>query len=751
MSKDLELERENILEDILPSFAMHNHMFNRTIFDEPETGNIKLPNYDEISINPCESSFANSNSLDPSESVLNEYERLDRLSNFGMIDPINNPDKLILNNLEVCRTLSTPIEIKVVLTKGTPAIGVAPEIEDPLRQFTYGDIINGYLLIKNKTSKPIPFEMCLVSLKSSITITNIERPSELINAGTILNAYDLSASFHEQSNKSKRQSFSSLEFDNMDQTYIGFTQEKKIYPFITHKKFFTFKVPHVLLDTACPYQIKDHLLIPPSFGLCGKKNEFEEITDVKNSAPASPKPGLPILTEDFATPGQSISYYVNVQLIGHSTEVSKIKMKSSSLKLNSLVSKKEKIKEDEYVHLKNVHHHILIDTAGQSMLNPFSEYDSKSTCSSSHEIKISTKKQFCNINKIIEEEIDVLKEIKNLIAIGITDKSQQSEIIYRNIGETKKYKNTYIGITDVELASNYNNNTRSNIINLGENSSLLKQEKIISLNKDFFNSVDGRLNVILSMESDCSASAMSPPRLNRTKNFGKRAKSKASLRTNSSGSIFSLNSNNTHGVSSFSSATSYSPTNPHLNVKLEFKPTDYKHGTIPNLPTHLTIIPKLHAINYQSQSSLPVTFDNDFIFSGGLEESNLHHMRKKYLFYKQQLVDLAKQIGANVQKPELTMSYALGTLRVQKVEIDNVFQPINLKLKGSEASWKYDSDLNLFTFEQKLPLILENKHNYNIIPTFQSCQLGRLYGITFDTSIKKQKTQLKFEFPLTIS
>ena len=77
-------------------------------------------------------------------------------------------------------------------------------------------------------------------------------------------------------------------YDPIDGTYYHLDHRKILEPGITYKKYFTFKIPEKLLDSACEHLLIKHLQIPPTFGVC--KNEVisslrHKWKDQQNGAP----------------------------------------------------------------------------------------------------------------------------------------------------------------------------------------------------------------------------------------------------------------------------------------------------------------------------------------------------------------------------------------------------------------------------------------------------------------------------------
>lgn len=181
-----EAESDGEIEDVLPSFEMHNYMFNRTIYDTENIASLSHPpTYDELLSNNVKNlhnvHLENSSDIHETlEEFMNETNDQETLgpppplsmdtNNF--VDPTKNPNLLLLNNLDKVQKIDLPLSIQIVLTKTLPKVGVKAERENPLRQYRPGEIVCGYALIKNKSNEPIPFEMELLSLEGEVTFPN---------------------------------------------------------------------------------------------------------------------------------------------------------------------------------------------------------------------------------------------------------------------------------------------------------------------------------------------------------------------------------------------------------------------------------------------------------------------------------------------------------------------------------------------------------------------------------------------------
>ncbi|GME79411.1 unnamed protein product [Ambrosiozyma monospora] len=86
------------------------------------------------------------------------------------LNPTENPDMLVLNDLDNLQALNLPIKLTIVLTKKPPLRNVRSERESLLKVYKPGDVVTGYMLVENIWKDPIPFEMIWVTLEGTATI-----------------------------------------------------------------------------------------------------------------------------------------------------------------------------------------------------------------------------------------------------------------------------------------------------------------------------------------------------------------------------------------------------------------------------------------------------------------------------------------------------------------------------------------------------------------------------------------------------
>ncbi|GME91055.1 unnamed protein product [Ambrosiozyma monospora] len=333
-----------------------------------------------------------------------------------------DPNILVLNNLDSLQRLDLPINLTIVLTKDLPNRNTPSTRESPLKVYSPGDTVTGYILVENTSENLIPFEMFLVSLEGTVTINDSTSkdfrttdPANIFKK-TFLNMYDIAACNH----------FGRIDYgqntDRLGETcsetgaIYGLCDKKMLKPGKKYKKVFIFRLPSRLLDTACEHQSPEHLTLPSSFGVdcesChGLSKEIE--AEKGHGYGLVGDDGSHIRKNDLAGDGQSVSYSINVGMIGKRHESYK-QFHTSSINDNY-----------DFIFIKEMQHFFRFSTAG-SQLN----YDDDGSISASHfKSNFTSEDQIQQLDKLCEEMTEKLKLRRDLIMSGITDIGEQDAII----------------------------------------------------------------------------------------------------------------------------------------------------------------------------------------------------------------------------------------------------------------------------------------------------------------------------------
>ncbi|GMG40293.1 unnamed protein product [Ambrosiozyma monospora] len=491
-SRQLVINNQDlILEHFLPSFEMHNYMFNRTLLDTEYIRDERAsppPTYEEQAFQRASSADATV----PPDHVSPEA----RVARF--VDPTMNPDMLVLNNLDTLQTLKLPIKLTIVLTKKLPLRNVHSEREAPLKVYKPGDIVTGYTLIENISNDPIPFEMFLVSLEGTATTKNVTSTSTDNNRLTrtsFLKMYDLCACHH----------YGTIDVGPTADRYgevcpetgaqYGLSDDKILKPGEKYKKLFMFKIPSALLDTACEHQSPEHLGLPSSFGVDAEsfKGDAGRIQVDKNFGYGHLGCiGSPVKTNDLSTYGQSISYSINVRMIGRHLDFYKQFYTNST------------DHDFDFIFIRDVQHFFRVSTAGENHNNNSdSAWYFKSNFSSDEQVE-QLEKLCANINEKLQLKRD-------LIFAGFTDPSEQQAIMDDSGNDAKKiyqlesvqHQETLTDSTRLETASSKDKNIVENIT-------------AATLTKGLFNKIEwGELDITLSTNKKNSIDSIVPEMLER--------------------------------------------------------------------------------------------------------------------------------------------------------------------------------------------------------------------------------------------
>ena len=452
--KDISLSEKKIdgkdyLTDILPSFQMHNSMFNRTLID-PYSIIQEPPEYDE----------SLSESIDLS-TVSTQNDSFDY--------NLNDSSTLLLNNLNKLQKINLPLSVTIKLTEEMPLVGKPYKQRSPLKQYLPGDMVYGFVIFENYSEKQIPLEMLLVSMECEIGVKQSDK--NLTYKKKIMTTYDLEASFNFLGFDGDNDNYHV--YDSLDNTYVGF--EKRILdPSKPIKKFFKFKIPHYVLDDCCEHQLTEHLKTPPSFGL-NPSSFSNTASSIKINRSLGygwlDVPGSPIHANDFAFYGEYVSYYINFQLIGTRLEAYKP------------FYKKDTTHQYDYIFIRNREYSIRV---GKSPPDPEDYVFTNGT----------TNDQIERYEKQAIEEIEVLTERNMLNQVGVSDIRQQDEIIFSSNGKSKSIfssSNEIPTYSDEKLKCND-----------------YSSETSIEFKKDLFSKIDGVMNMHISMDKSTKIQSFLP-------------------------------------------------------------------------------------------------------------------------------------------------------------------------------------------------------------------------------------------------
>ncbi|KAH3672045.1 hypothetical protein WICMUC_004492 [Wickerhamomyces mucosus] len=315
--------RNNTTFDVLPSFEMYHSLQFSNPRESLDNSSLRdfPPDYNYDDITPGESIRSDSivtnvcpSLISSSNTTVNQSQSQSQSQSQPNSEFF---DKNIIDNYHKLPQLNTSeIEISINVTKNLPQLNCKTDPESSLKEYTSGDIVHGYVTIKNKSSKEIPFNMFYVTLEGTVSVIDVKNKKQMMKK--FLSMVDLSASWSYAciSSSAINQDYCAGELDHEGYQF-GLRNDRILKPNGKYKKFFTFKFPYRLLDNNCRHSQQYHLLLPPSFGFNrlykqGKYNHMM-IDPILNYGVYGK--GSPILTNDLSNDTLSINYSINGVMI----------------------------------------------------------------------------------------------------------------------------------------------------------------------------------------------------------------------------------------------------------------------------------------------------------------------------------------------------------------------------------------------------------------------------------------------------
>lgn len=263
---------EKIPCHLLPSFQMHNYLFNRNIVDDQYC----------CSNNPPEYKFDNTN-----DETTFDFENHDSTSGLSIFK--KSPE---------LPTVSVPLKVSIEFTR-TPV-----KHNHFYNEYKPGSIISGCVTIQNERPNAISFDMIYISLEGEISLPNTSITcNSRYFSHTFLKMYDLNILKEQLTVETSGKRSKNI-------VLLGFDKSKQILPGATHILFFEFELPHYVLDCLCKDQCNQHLKLPPSLGIRSKffGESFDRTNDISKIQFKREKNDV----NDLSCPYQSVTYSINV-------------------------------------------------------------------------------------------------------------------------------------------------------------------------------------------------------------------------------------------------------------------------------------------------------------------------------------------------------------------------------------------------------------------------------------------------------
>ncbi|CCG24425.1 hypothetical protein CORT_0F01980 [Candida orthopsilosis Co 90-125] len=269
--------------------------------------------------------------------------------------------------------ISKAIDVKVYFTKDMGEMGIPPKMVDPnTHEFKQGDMVNGYVRIRNLSSRPIPFSLFHIIFEGSLMIKNAESSNNKmpLKEWKFVQMVDSSGSWSSKSEHSRFKTALDLPaysrhqeevVDPVDGSFLNFGVGGALRCDRSYKRFFSFKIPESLMDLQCNnHDLIQHFILPPTFG-SSRMGIAREYGLMKNR------------NEDFSDYTESVSYAVTARFVAKNSKWENDFKKFTNSNNRSGVGSLDSARREnsEYIILKEVANYIrLVPTT-----NPLSEYE----------------------------------------------------------------------------------------------------------------------------------------------------------------------------------------------------------------------------------------------------------------------------------------------------------------------------------------------------------------------------------------
>ncbi|KAG5418924.1 BUL1 [Candida metapsilosis] len=633
--------------------------------------------YNEVDSRPSLSPIASSPGLHNQNIAVTE-------DTYGA-SPLDNIDRLN-------KASNSAIDIQIFVTKTVPQPNAKSDLESRMKEYTSGDHVNGYIIVTNTSSSPVEFGLFTVSLEG--TIKSTERNANAFDFNhrysrilmkKFLKMYDLNASYgYAYIPNSAGIEYEPYTVDKIDGCSIALPDNRILQPKTKYKKFFTFKFPHSLLDNACVHSVLPHLLPPPSLGVDKTcfYNRGESIALNKTLGYGMLNVrGTPLLTKDFGFDDMSISYTIEAKIIDKVNSKEAVSHQDiSSAKNDYVISKSAQYflrfipDLKEQVEYCKLHHIGNFPDIGLG--GKFLEQLKHNT----------TWTLIQQLNNQVEKEIDQMLNHEELSPLEMKLKNLAIH------GDSKIIQNdTYVTTNrPVDIYGKKKKMILSSLIKLGQSTmSIDFPDKIIPygsprLLMKYNNGEDDSLQPISSHMEELY-----------------HRESEDVIDTLEADLCFESDSN--------------------------IRPPPIKVST------------NIVAWSYNTEYPLPFELGYDFFYkshekvsndSVETTESNLHLIKSQVHNY----IAFLKSNSIIVSKESFMYLKAVQKLGIKKDTIRDYFQA-----DVEEPDWKISQLSNgkfRWTKRLRISLIIQNKHNVTLLPTFQSCLVGRLYCLQVSVKYK---------------
>lgn len=590
--------------------------------------------------------------------------------------PLDNIDRLN-------KTTNSAIDIQIYVTKTVPQPNTKSDLESRLKEYTSGDHVNGYIIVSNTSSSPIEFGLFTVSLEG--TVKSTERNANTFDFNhrysrilmkKFLKMYDLSASYgYTYVPNSAGIEYEPFTWDKVDGCSIGLPDNRILRPKTKYKKFFTFKFPHSLLDNVCVNSVLPHLLPPPSMGVdktCFYNRGESIVLNKALGYGTLNMRGTPLLTKDFCFDDMSVSYTIEAKIID---------------KVNS----KEAVSHQDINSAKNEY---VISKSAQYFLRFIPD--------------LKEQVAYCKLHSV-----------GNYPDIGLGGKFL----------DQLKYNTTWNSILELndqvekEIEQKLNNEELSPLEMKLKNLKLHEDSKVIQ--NDTFVTTNRPVDIYGKKKKMILSSLIKLGQLTMSINFPDRVISYGSPRL-----LMKYNSGEDNSLQPVTSNME-DLYNRRVEDVLDTLEADLCFESDSNVrPPPIKVSTNIVAWSYNTEYPLPFEMGYDFFYkshesvlndSVETTQNNLHLVKSQVSNY----ISFLKSNSLIISKESFMYLKSVQKLGIKKDTIKDYFQS-----NVEEPDWQISqiSDRRFrWTKRLKISLVIENKHNVTLLPTFQNCLIGRLY------------------------
>ncbi|KAG7195280.1 uncharacterized protein KQ657_003806 [Scheffersomyces spartinae] len=688
----------------------------------------------------------------------------------------------------------SPLDISIFVTKSIPHPNVTNELETRLKEYTSGDYVNGYIVITNTSDSPVDFGLFTVTLEGTIKATekNPNTESHLdphryskILMKKFLKMYDLNASYgYVQVPSSAGIEYEYCDVDASDGSILGIPTNRVLQPHTKYKKFFTFKFPNKLLDNVCMHSILPHILPPPSLGFdatsFNNQGEGIELSRALGYGFLSIR-GTPLLTKDYSIENVSVSYTIEAKFIDK-------KIKKDHLKETF---QEHDINESNYVIASSSQYFLRFIPDLGELLRYYNQgyMFGKETFGTigidgklfESFLYLSTWRGINGLFFEVEKEIDTI--LQKAISTD-NDIKVKNLRVHDIIGNNDNRENTFLNPQDYD--SNIKNRINNELHRNSDEETMYRQERMLGTviaapiykkKGTLFSSSNkqlGQLKVYARIPD--KVIPYTSPKLLKKYNNGsiENFSSGSATPTNglkpmsshnsihltpvtSNGSIrpITLGSEDLRPITSTSSHITdlYNRDEHDLIHTLDIDVLFYSNDNSTRPPPIVGVDVNVVLWTFSSEYPFPVELGHDFFYSdpinGKFHDDDVAITRENMQTIKDKATSFMLFVEANnieISKTAELNLRAFKTLGIKKDTIQDFFKPLtaasNPKLFSDtwQPAQQLASNQMKWVKSMSIPLHCINKNNVTLIPSYQSCLVGRLYCLQVSVKYKGAET-----------